>query len=392
MKKSSLISLLLCLVLALGACGKAAPESQPAEPPAAESAETPAEAPEAAAEPETAPEPEAAPAYDLAAYEAAAEAIKAEYLQVREEGLDSFDEAVHPELPWYTAVLTRFPENNYYEARHDFDGNGVPELLIALGSDDAPNPVGVYTFDGRDMHYLCPEQPLGERAYLSYRDGLFIVRASGGASTGSLVLYRIAEDGWSTEFVDEIRYEYSDAEHVTYVSELDAISPEELQARGLDRAEGLDVALDWSCFFRADGQAEIGMPNPWTEAGSAQEAAAGAGLESFAAPEALEGFGPVRWAFLDGVAQAEYNSVDDRLLIRKGSGIVEISGDYTAYPEEWTFSADGSEVRCAGYGEQIHRAEWTRGGDSFSLTVNPGIEELSGLSGEALLALVGQIR
>ena len=269
-KRACPLALLLALALALSlcACGSGAqtPEATEAPPaqtaaqePAAEATEAPeaeaeptpasepeAESPEAseaespeASEAESAEEPEAEPAEGQSAYDLAVAVIEQEYIQVREQGLDDFDESAHPELPWYTALLTRYPENSFYKAFYDFDDNGVPELVIGIGSEEI-QPVGVYAFDGRDMHYLCAENPVGERSHLSRHDGLFVLHGSGGASSGILVLFTIAEDGWSTELVDEFEYEYDEAAgQMTYSSQLGVISPEELVERGLPESEDL---------------------------------------------------------------------------------------------------------------------------------------------------------
>ncbi len=253
-KPHAILFLLLCLSLGLSlcACGSTASAAAVEAAPAAQAAE-PADnsAPEAPGE---------EPAYDPAAYEAAAQAVKDEFIQVILDGLDEFDEDAHPELPWYTAALTRFEENSFYEARHDFDGNGVPELLIGAGFGDYLSPIAVYAFDGRDMHYLCREVPLGERVHLSRADDLFVVRASDGAAAGSLTFYRIAEDGWSTEIIDTARYEYSDAEHVSYTSELGVLSDEQIRSRGLAESLELDIEPEWRCFYPAETQ--TGTPAP----------------------------------------------------------------------------------------------------------------------------------
>lgn len=406
-KRARPLALLLALALALSlcACGSgAAPEateapqaqSDPQEP-AAEAAETPeaeaepTPAAEPEAEPENAEETESEPIEEQSAYDLAVEVIEQEFIQVREQGLDDFDESLHPELPWYTALLTRYPENSFFKAFYDFDGNGVPELVIGMGGEEI-RPVGVYAFDGRDMHYLCAENPVGERSHLSRHDGLFVLHGSGGASSGILVLFTIAEDGWSTELVDEFEYEYDEAGQVTYTSQLGVLSPEELVERGLPESEGLEAELDWECFLAGEGQSGFDMPNPWTFADSAAAAAEGAGLADFVAPEELDGFGPVRWGFLDGVAQAEYNNVNDQMLIRKAAGEVEISGDYTEYPDNWIFTWEGVEISCSGYGADIHRAAWSRDGFSYSLTIDPGIQELIGLTQDDLISLLEQVR
>ena len=213
MKKThAILSLLLCLSLGLSlcACGSTASAAAVEAAPAAQAAE-PADnsAPEAPGE---------EPAYDPAAYEAAAQAVKDEFIQVILDGLDEFDEDAHPELPWYTAALTRFEENSFYEARHDFDGNGVPELLIGAGFGDYLSPIAVYAFDGRDMHYLCREVPLGERVHLSRADDLFVVRASDGAAAGSLTIDVKTPTLYGSFVIDSV-LKAKGIEHETYFVE-----------------------------------------------------------------------------------------------------------------------------------------------------------------------------
>ncbi len=249
--------LILIFALSLGGCGLRDTAVSAPEPTAVPPAEAPADAAEPTEVPPTeapaaeTPEPEPAPLYDAGAYEAAAQAVRDEFIQVIQSDLNDFDEDAHPELPWYTAALTRFDENSYYEGYHDFDGNGVPEMLIAVGDDVFKTTIAVYAFDGQTMRYLCKDHPLGERSYLSYVDGLFVVHGSGGAASGVLAIYRIAEDGWSTEIVDVVEYEFTDAEHVTYTSELGTISEEDIVARGLADADHsvLIELSDWNCFY-----------------------------------------------------------------------------------------------------------------------------------------------
>lgn len=207
------------------------------------------------AEGEASPAAAGETAYDSSAYEAAVQAVRDEYVQVKENGLSfnedgkvDYDTAAHPELPEYTARAAVFPGTSLYEAFHDFDGNGVPELLIATGS-DGNSLIGLYAFDGADMRYLCKDHPLGQRTHLTLNDGLFVVHGSSGALTGELAFYRIADDGWSTELIDVVDYEYSDAEHVTYTSELGNLSAEEIEQRGLADWPEFDFQPVWTCFY-----------------------------------------------------------------------------------------------------------------------------------------------
>lgn len=223
----------LCLIAALCACGRGGVTTAAGGAPDGASA---------------------APAGADAAYEAAAQAVRDEFTQLIGTGPDDFDEAAHPELPRYTAALTRFEGNGYYEAFYDFDGNGVPEMLVGVGDESSRTVIAVYAFDGRTMRYLCKEHPLGERAYLGRADGLFVVRGSGGAAQGEYALYRIAPDGWSTEIVDVIDYFYSDEEHVSYTSQMGVVSGEELVSRGLTKAVGLDIEPEWKLFYPGEGK------------------------------------------------------------------------------------------------------------------------------------------
>lgn len=247
------IVLLCCLAtaLALISCGAPAPAApaQPAPPEETASLQTPAAEQDTPAQ-QVPAEPEA-PAFDAAAYDAAAKAVRDEFIQVTLDGVENFDEAAHPELPWYTAMLTRYDVNSYFEGYYDFDGNGVNEMMVSLGNEYVPekNVIAVYAFDGQTMRYLCKEQALGERAYLSYQDGMFIVHGSGGAATGILEIYRIAADGWSTEIIDEIGYEFSDDEHVTFTSRDGVISPEQVEELDLMMSLGLDVEVEWTRFY-----------------------------------------------------------------------------------------------------------------------------------------------
>ena len=176
---------LLCAALCLAGCGMrqqtSAAETVPTEAPVSQPAESAVPAPETAA---PAQETAAPAGYDRAAYDDAVSAILNQYTDLREHGIENFDEAAHPQLPWYSAVVASWAWNGLYYGTYDFDGNGVPELIVAAGTDDFCQPVGIYAFNGSEMLYLCPDQALGERASVTYTDDLFFIHGSGGAATG----------------------------------------------------------------------------------------------------------------------------------------------------------------------------------------------------------------
>ena len=237
-KRFLTVLLSAALALSLAACAKApAPElSAPAGTDAAAATKAPAEA---------------APADDKAAYDAAVEAVLAEYRALDADALENYDEAAHPELPWYTAVIANTVRNDLFCGFWDFDGNGTPELIVAAGDADYQVPEAIYAFDGTKMVYLCKEQPLGERSILTYKDGLFFVHASGGAAVGSVAVYRIAPDGYGTDLIEIMDYEYSDADHVTYTPELGGMTPEEFAA--FDTVAGFHEPVEYTLFAARKG-------------------------------------------------------------------------------------------------------------------------------------------
>ena len=184
--------------------------------------------------------------------QAAADKVLAEYAALDQNALENFDEAEHPELPWYTAAIANPVRNNLYYGWYDFDLNGVPELIIAAGDDTYQQPMGLYAFDGEKMVYLCKEAALGERRILTYfRDGLFASQGSGGAAVGSVTLWRIGPDGFSTEIFDTVNYEFKDENTVVYTPELGNVSAEEFDAG--EYLNGFSLPISYTLFAGNNG-------------------------------------------------------------------------------------------------------------------------------------------
>lgn len=119
-----------------------------------------------------------------------------------------------------------------------------------------------------------------------------------------------------------------------------------------------------------------GMANPWQEAASAEEAAKGAGIESFALPEgAIADLGEpfaITYRYMDGMAEARYEFPASAVTVRTAK-IVEgdsfdISGDYNTYAHEWTENIGGVQVACAGNREgDSTKTYWGEGDVAHSL-------------------------
>ena len=69
----------------------------------------------------------------------------------------------------------------------------VTEKIVAAGTDDYCQPVGIYAFDGTQLLYLCPEQALGERSGVTFTDGMLCAEAAY-AITPEFVPYRPSWD------------------------------------------------------------------------------------------------------------------------------------------------------------------------------------------------------
>ena len=139
----------------------------------------------------------------------------------------------------------------------------------------------------------------------------------------------------------------------------------------------------------------IGMANPWQEAKSAEEAARNAGLEGFTLPESLicfpEGYESLVIRWMDGLAEARYVADDCVLLLRKGLGSEDVSGDYNSYPDTWDVNWKGLNIQCCGQNGAVRLARWYFGGNAYSLSFDAGTPT-GGLSEAAVTSLVNQIQ
>ena len=129
---------------------------------------------------------------------------------------------------------------------------------------------------------------------------------------------------------------------------------------------------------------QAGMPNPWSDVASAEEAAAGAGVGTFEVADNLGVsdmtlFDP-QYRCMEGIAEVDLQGGAFQVTVHKGAGFSgqDLSGDYTEYPLEWTQDCDGVEVSCRGYEEGMAAAfDWTVGDASYSVM-------LEGLGGEEM--------
>ena len=181
-------------------------------------------------------------------------------------------------------------------------------------------------------------------------------------------------------------------------------SEAETAAVAASAAEAEIAAAAESAVAAASAAAEesVGMANPWSDVESAEEAAKGAGIDSFVIAEDPgidlgENFERT-YRCMDGIAEAYLEYPASALTVRKGTDAYaeegDISGDYTEYANTWTEDINGIEVTCFGNREgDASKSIWTVGDMYFSIVAEGlGGDEDFGLNAERLTAMVNSIQ
>ena len=150
----------------------------------------------------------------------------------------------------------------------------------------------------------------------------------------------------------------------------------------------------------AAAEENTGLANPWSDVGSAEEAAKGAGIDSFVIAEDpgldLGELFERTYRCMDGIAEARLEYPASALTVRKGTIAEEgdISGDYTEYANTWTQDVNGIEVTCFGNREgDATKSIWTVDNMYFSIVAEGlGGDQDFGLNAERPTAMVNSIQ
>ena len=147
-----------------------------------------------------------------------------------------------------------------------------------------------------------------------------------------------------------------------------------------------------------------GMPNPWSDVATAEEAAAGAGIDSFnvITEGQIQGMDMVSapvFRCMEGIAEVDYEFGASSICVRKGLASAaevepgDISGVYGDYPEYWTIDVDGVTVNCLGnVAGQAIKVVWTNGDYAYSIyTQGLGGDEDFGLDSEAVMGIASTL-
>ena len=155
-----------------------------------------------------------------------------------------------------------------------------------------------------------------------------------------------------------------------------------------------------SSALRDAAEENTGVGNPWSDVESAEEAAKGAGIDSFVIADDpgldLGQLFEKTYRCMHGIAEARLEYPASALTVRKGTYAEEgdISGDYTEYANTWTQDVNGIEVTCFGNREgDAAKSIWTVDNMYFSIVAEGlGGDEDFGLNAERLTAMVNSIQ
>ena len=135
----------------------------------------------------------------------------------------------------------------------------------------------------------------------------------------------------------------------------------------------------------------VQIPNPWVDCAALDEAARLAGFD-ITIPGKFEGYpnqviqamenSMIQVMYFDGDPSAEDSSM---VMVRKGTGNEDISGDYNEYSEKETVQMHGVDVQLRGENGLVYSASWTWNGYSFAINADKG------LSRDALSAAIGEM-
>ena len=124
----------------------------------------------------------------------------------------------------------------------------------------------------------------------------------------------------------------------------------------------------------------IGMPNPFVDVDSLEDAAKIAGFD-MTAPDSLDGYnGTQIQAIKEDLIQVIYGEPDHNVYFRKAVGTEDISGDYNEYDTVTESDMDGTNITFSGNGELVYLASWIEDGRFCSVSMNEGAEKETMLS------------
>lgn len=163
-----------------------------------------------------------------------------------------------------------------------------------------------------------------------------------------------------------------------------------LSACGTHKNETTDVVTEVTT--EASSEANMNVANPWTDCGSLEDASKIAGFE-MTIPESVDGYpNTFVQAMQDKMIQVFFCDKDmdaaDRsdVLVRKGAGTDDISGDYNEYSQTESAEMGGKNVTLRGNDNKIFNVTWNSDGYAYSIVADKGLER------DDVEAIVGTVK
>ena len=129
----------------------------------------------------------------------------------------------------------------------------------------------------------------------------------------------------------------------------------------------------------SDDPGNVQISNPWIDCATLDQAAGLAGFD-ITVPGKFDGYpnkvvqavekSMIQVMYFDGDPSAEDSSM---VMVRKGTGNEDISGDYNEYAEKETVNMHGVDVQLRGENGLVYSAIWTWNGYSFAINADKGL-------------------
>lgn len=151
---------------------------------------------------------------------------------------------------------------------------------------------------------------------------------------------------------------------VTIYSDLDG-NAEMLDSTAITLGENNEEADD-------SEQTKEQIPSPWAEYSSIEEAAQAAGID-IGAPNNLGDYKIEMLQSMSGLVEINYSDDTNEIMLRKGAGLDDISGNYNTYDNTENVTISDMTVTLKGNGDMINAAVWNDGTSSYAYYTESGV-------------------
>lgn len=160
-----------------------------------------------------------------------------------------------------------------------------------------------------------------------------------------------------------------------------------------DRTDKNESGAGYEDIIEEEKSGFVNMANPYVKCDSLEEASEKTGFE-IEAPDSMEGYDNTQIQVIsDNVIEVMFYNGDletadgiERVMLRKGTGEYDVSGDYNEYSNTENIDVDGKNVDVSGNDDLDYKAVWNLDGYSYSVCADEG------LSREVMTELVKELK